>query len=150
MMVIRSFPYVILSRYVFVNLSYQKLIQKLEIGTKVELFGEQKNPFAYMARADLFVLPSIAEGFPNVLVEAMICGCPVVSTDCSSGPSEIITNGLNGILVPVNDIIAMSEAIISLLNDEERRSWLVENARKKADEFNCSIIGRHYANLLNK
>ncbi len=127
-----------------------QLIQKLEIGTKVELSGQQKNPFAYMARADLFVLPSIAEGFPNVLVEAMICGCPVVSTDCSSGPAEIITNGLNGILVPVNDIIAMSEAIISLLNDEERRSWLVENARKKADEFNLSIIGRHYANLLNK
>jgi glycosyltransferase involved in cell wall biosynthesis len=79
--------------------------------------GFVANPFAYMARAGVFVLSSAWEGFGNVLVEAMGCGCPVVSTDCPSGPAEILDNGRFGRLVPVGDARAMSEAIGQALDD---------------------------------
>jgi len=82
----------------------------------VLLQGFVPNPFAYMARAAVFVLSSLYEGFPNVLVEALACGCPVVSTDCRSGPAEILDHGRFGPLVPVGDDLAMAQAIGAVLD----------------------------------
>jgi len=65
--------------------------------------GFVSNPYKYMGKANVFVLSSIYEGFANVLVEALACGIPVVSTDCESGPREILDNGKYGKLVPVGD-----------------------------------------------
>ena len=96
----------------------EKLAQILGISENVAFIGFQINPFKYMKRARVFVLSSLHEGFGNVLVEAMACGTPVISTDCKSGPGEIIENGKSGILVPVSDYQSLSKAIIKVLSDD--------------------------------
>ena len=93
----------------------ESLVSELGLGDCVSLPGFADNPFAYMRRASLYVLSSRFEGLPTVLVEALACGCPVVSTDCPSGPSEILDGGRYGPLVPVGDAPALAEAISSAL-----------------------------------
>jgi glycosyltransferase involved in cell wall biosynthesis len=92
------------------------LATELGVAADVQLPGFAQNPLAYMARAAVFVLSSTWEGFGNVLVEALACGCPVVSTDCPSGPAEILDRGRYGRLVPVCDDVAMAEAILATLD----------------------------------
>ena len=91
--------------------------------------GAVLNPFAYMARASLFVLSSAWEGFGNVLVEALACGCPIVSTDCPSGPREILDGGAFGPLVPVGDDEALADGIIHALALPADRGRLRERAQ---------------------
>jgi glycosyltransferase involved in cell wall biosynthesis len=93
----------------------KRLISQLGIERDVALPGFVRNPFAYMARARVFALSSAWEGFGNVLLEALVCGTPVVSTDCSSGPAEILENGAYGILVPVGDHVALADALAQAL-----------------------------------
>lgn len=93
--------------------------ENLGIGDDVMMPGFINNPFPLMRHADVFVLSSIAEAFGNVLVEAMACGTPVVSTDCPSGPSEILENGFWGKLVPVGNDLALSNAILSSLSSTD-------------------------------
>lgn len=95
------------------------LVHQLGLHEDVSLPGFKGNPYAYMRQADLFVLSSGWEGLPTVLVEAMACGTPVVSTDCPSGPSEILENGRWGRLVPVGDEAALAEAMITTLSETE-------------------------------
>ena len=92
-----------------------ELINNLSIEETVSMPGWVDNPYSFMANADLFVLSSSWEGLANVLLEALTCGCPVVSTDCPSGPSEILEDGRWGRLVPVNDQTALAKAIIATL-----------------------------------
>jgi glycosyltransferase involved in cell wall biosynthesis len=89
----------------------EQLIGGLGLGADVRLLGFQKNPFAFMARAAVFVLSSAWEGLGNVLIEALACGCPVVSTDCPHGPSEVLEKGRYGALVPVGDPEKLARAI---------------------------------------
>src|SRR5262245_16220329 len=100
------------------------LASQLGIADDVALPGFVTNPFAYLARAAVFVLSSAWEGLPSVLIEALACGCPVVSTDCPSGPAEILENGKYGPLVPVGDEVTLAEAILSVLNTPPNRDWL--------------------------
>jgi len=92
------------------------LAERLGVGADVELPGFVANPYAWMARASLFALSSAWEGFGNVLVEAMACGCPVVSTDCPSGPAEILNGGRYGPLVRVGDAEALAGAMARTLD----------------------------------
>ena len=94
-----------------------ELAARLGIEDRFDLPGFDVNPFRYMARASVFVLSSRYEGFPNVLAQAMACGTPVVSTDCRSGPSEMLEDGRWGRLVPVGDWQAMARAIEATLDD---------------------------------
>lgn len=93
----------------------------LGIAEHIALLGFKHNPFAYMSKADAFVLASEYEGLPNVLVQAMAFGVPIVSTDCPSGPSEILCDGRFGDLVPVGDEAAIATALVRALNKPRQR-----------------------------
>jgi glycosyltransferase involved in cell wall biosynthesis len=95
----------------------EALAAALGVDKDVSLPGFTGNPYAYMAKARLFVLSSAWEGSPNVLTEAMAVGTPVVSTDCPSGPREILQGGRFGPLVPVGDVEAMAQAMLETLDD---------------------------------
>jgi glycosyltransferase involved in cell wall biosynthesis len=102
---------------------------RLGIADKVDVAGFVANPLPFMLHAGVFVLPSRSEGFGNVLVEALACGTPVVSTACRGGPEEILEGGRFGRLVPVGDKHAMANAICAALREEPRRDELVKRGR---------------------
>lgn len=129
-------------------------IASLGLGDRVTLAGFLKNPFAVAAGARFFVLPSNAEGFPNGLVEAMALGKAVISTNCASGPSEILndssrdgvqglTMGRYGILVPTNDADGMGEAM-RRLQDEAQRTRYEALAAERAREFTPQRAAERY------
>jgi len=123
------------------------LAGELGIAEDVALPGFQPNPFAYMARASLFVLSSAWEGLPGVLVQALACGCPVVSTDCPSGPAEILEQGEYGRLVAVGDEAALAEAIGSTLDNPPERDKL----RARGADFSIDLsVDRHLDVLLGR
>ena len=97
--------------------SLLELAERLGVSDRFDLPGFDVNPFRHMSRASVFVLSSRYEGFPNVLAQAMACGAPVVSTDCRSGPSEMLEGGRWGRLAPVGDWRAMARAIEATLDD---------------------------------
>ncbi len=126
----------------------EALIAELELAEDVDLPGFQPNPYPFLARADLFVLSSAWEGSPNVLTEAMALGTPVVSTDCPSGPRELLDGGRYGPLVAVGDAAAlagaMSETMDRHLSAEALKSAVVaynqqESARKYLDALGVRI-----------
>lgn len=125
-----------------------KLIRSHGLDSKIQILGQQNNPFSFLRRSDLFVLSSDFEGFPNALVESMICGCPVVSTNCKSGPEEIISDGVNGLLVPVGNKIALSNAICEVLKNEKLRLNLKKNALQSIKRFEISNIIQMYSQIL--
>jgi len=123
----------------------EALVQVLGIESVVSLPGFVENPFTYMSKATVFVISSVWEGFGNVLVEAMACGMPVVSTDCPSGPSEILEYGRYGPLVPVGDIEALAEAIgLTLENPID-----AETLQRRAGNFSIDNIPDQYLDILH-
>ena len=119
--------------------------RRLGLEGDVRLPGFDKNPFRWMARSAVFVLSSTHEGLPNVLLQAMACGVPVVSTDCRSGPSEIVDEGSTGYLVPVGDSAAMADRVLELLEDPGRRGEMGERARQAvASRFDAGDTVRQY------
>jgi len=93
----------------------EELIGELGLREHVALLGWVPNPYAYMNKADAFVLASEHEGLPNVLIQAMAFGTPIVATDCRSGPFEILAGGKFGTLVPVNDEEAIAKGVLHAL-----------------------------------
>ena len=122
------------------------LIKKLALVNAVDLAGFTANPYAYMKRASAFVLSSRWEGLPTVLVEAMACGCPVIATDCPSGPREILANGKFGTLVPINDAEKLASAMLVVLNDPVAKEYLIE----RANDFSFHHSVTEYINLIQK
>ena len=121
-----------------------RLAHELGISEHIDFPGFVGNPYAYMARARLFVLSSRHEGLPTVLIEAMACGCPVVSTDCPFGPDEILERGRWGELVPVGDPPALAGAMTRALNSSPRKAAL----RKRASFFSLENAVTRYKELL--
>lgn len=128
--------------------SLKKLIQDMNITDKVFLVGFQKNPYKFLSKADLFVLSSIYEGLPMVILEAMTCGTPVIATDCKSGPREILADGKYGLLVPVGDEDIFSEEIIRLLKDRELREKFSRLGKERVKDFSIEKIIKQYENLI--
>jgi glycosyltransferase involved in cell wall biosynthesis len=120
----------------------EALIRDLGVEADVSLPGFKLNPYAYMARASVFVLASDYEGLPGVLIQAMACGCPVVSTDCPTGPREILEGGRFGPLVPVGDDQAMAEAVARVLDAPTPAADL----RRRAGDFSVdAAVGTYLA-----
>lgn len=117
----------------------------LYIWEDVYMPGFVDNPFGYMSAADVFVLSSRWEGFGNVLVEAMACGTPVVSTDCPSGPAEILDGGKWGHLVPVGDDVALAQAILDTLDDPPVSS---DDLIERAQDFSSERIAEQYLSVI--
>ena len=122
----------------------ESLISELGLEEHIELPGATLNPYPWYNGCDLFVLSSNHEGFGNVIVEALACGKPVVSTDCPSGPSEILENGKYGELVAVGDSKALSETIILTLAKEHDSVLL----KKRAEIFSPTKIAKQYVELV--
>ena len=106
----------------------RSLAHELRIGSHVKFCGFVENPYAFLARASLFVLSSRHEGLANVLIEAMACGCPVVSTNCPFGPAEILEDGRWGELVPVGNSDALAGAMARALDNPPQRRGLRDRA----------------------
>lgn len=122
----------------------ETLIAEHGLSSDVLLPGFVVNPFAWMRRASLFVLPSIYEGLPNALIQAMACGTPVVSADCPSGPMEILEGGKWGRLVPVGDVDAMADAIAATLSDVQH-----PDVARRAQDFGLKQALASYLCVLN-
>jgi glycosyltransferase involved in cell wall biosynthesis len=122
----------------------------LELQDVVYFPGRVKNPAAVLRQAELFVMSSITEGFPNVLCEAMALGLPVISTDCPSGPAEIIQDGRSGLLVPVGDHEALAAAILGLLADSVAREEMGVHARQVVDRFSLERVLGEWEAVLAK
>jgi glycosyltransferase involved in cell wall biosynthesis len=112
----------------------ESLAESLGLGPYVSLPGFVQNPFAYMKRASVLVVSSLSESFGNVLVEAMACGTPVISTDCDYGPRETLDGGRYGPLVPVGDVNSLSDAIQKILCERPDRRALMQRAAEYSVE----------------
>jgi glycosyltransferase involved in cell wall biosynthesis len=126
----------------------ETLRDQLGIRDQVVMPGLANNPFSILKHAHLFVLSSRYEGFGNVIIEAMACDLPVISTDCPSGPGEIIINGENGILVPNQDQNSLAQAMANLMSDSKRRKQLAATAHKSLARFDLNNIINQWENLL--
>ena len=136
-----------------VGSEWQKLMQRVnELGIEalVHFEGFQENPYSYMKNAEVFILSSSWEGFGHVLVEAMACQCPVISTNCDFGPYEILDKGSFGKLVAVNDMNLMSEEINTVITlEEKKRNELIQKGNDRAHDFSTEKIVRAYEHLFS-
>ncbi|MEZ5573557.1 MAG: glycosyltransferase [Halioglobus sp.] len=123
----------------------ESLAQQLGIGEDVDMPGFVENPFQYMARAAVLVLSSRYEGLPGVLIQALACGCPVVSTDCPGGSKEILAEGKFGALVDVGDAAAMATAVLAELDNPSPKDVLLQ----RAEDFSIASGVSNYLALLD-
>ena len=150
------------------------LVEKLGLKNNVIFMGYQKNPFKYMRESDLFVFSSLYEGFGNVLIEAMACGTPIISTDCRSGPREILAPGTDleyetnnieyceyGVLVPVCDGVyydhfaplteqekLLAKSIIKLYKGKRLRKQYSDKGKERVKDFDISNIVKEWEKLI--
>ena len=129
-------------------------IEKLELENRVSLLGRQNNPYKYLSKADCFIFTSNYEGFPNVLVEALSCKLPVISSDCRSGPREILAPKSDisfqlkrsiemakyGILVPINSKKELVEAMNLIIESDSLRDSYIKKGKSRAEYFNKNRI----------
>lgn len=121
------------------------LTKELGVETDVDIPGFVSNPYAYMSKASGFVLTSLHEALPTVLIEAMACGCSIISTDCPYGPREILDNGKYGLLIPLQDPVKLAEAMEYILDNPVDKAILL----KRAHEFSIESIVNQYLKLIN-
>lgn len=119
-------------------------VAALGIADRVSLPGVVRNPERKLRQAEFFVLSSRWEGFPNALLEAMACGLPVVATDCPTGPADIIRDGVDGLLAPPNDAVALAHVMEQVMTDRSLRLQLGSNASTVHSRFSEVAIMRNW------
>ena len=124
----------------------KELARSLHIDQHIDLLGYRDNPLPFMRRAAAVIMTSRYEGFGNVLVEALACGTPVISTDCPYGPAEILDHGRFGTLVPVGDVHALAQAMQDLLKSQPDPHILQSRGR----EFTADRTAQQYIALFNR
>jgi len=127
----------------------ETLARQLRISKDVDMPGFVGNPYKYLSRAGIFVLSSRYEGLPNSLIEAMALKIPVVSTDCPSGPKEILLDGAAGPLVPVEDPKALGKEILILLGNKELVARYIREGQKYIGRFRPEAVMKQYLKLLD-
>ena len=128
----------------------ERMSKDLVIGNRVLFVGHQKNISHFLSRSKIFVLPSLSEGFPNALIEAMSVPLPCISSNCIAGPSDIIVDGENGILVKPNDEIALYQAMKELVTNEAYRKQLSKNAYNIRETLGFETIKNSYLDFILK
>ncbi len=126
----------------------RSLRDALKLEEDVIFTGFQQNPFKFYKHASVFCLASRYEGFPNVVLEAMTLGVPVIVTDCHAGPAEITDAGKYGILVPPEDPDTLAIEILKVLSNRDLREELSVLARKRSEEFGYETSLATYEQLL--
>ncbi|WP_417979583.1 glycosyltransferase [Flavobacterium sp. XS1P27] len=129
-------------------MTLQKLAKQSNIDDKVHFLGYQNNPFKYLKKAKFFVLSSLNEGLPNVILESLACGTPVVAFDCLSGPSEMIQHQENGLLVENQNVDKLTEAMNLFIEDENLYRYCKQNAPQSVQSFSVLAIGQQWLNLM--
>jgi GalNAc-alpha-(1->4)-GalNAc-alpha-(1->3)-diNAcBac-PP-undecaprenol alpha-1,4-N-acetyl-D-galactosaminyltransferase len=115
-------------------------IDTLGLASRITLAGRTSTPDDVLAGAAVFALPSRYEGFPNVLLEAMSHGCACVSSDCDSGPAELIENAQNGVLTPVNDVFSFAQGLAALMEDPVLRARLGRTATTVRERYAAARV----------
>jgi len=128
----------------------EKLALELHIEKNVSMPGRVTDVEEYYKKASIFVLSSKSEGFPNALIEAMGYGCASVAFDCLTGPSDIIDNRKNGILIEVGNVNKLAESIQYLIDQPKKREEFAENAKKIINELNIEIISTKWFKIINE
>lgn len=123
-------------------------IIELNLSNSVIMPGSVKNIDHWMAKSSIFVLSSISEGFPNVLIEAMSAGVPCISFDCNAGPRDIIQNNINGILVETGNVSSLKESIDLLIKNKDFYSKISKNSLEARVSYNMETIGLKYLNFI--
>ena len=126
----------------------EQLALTKNIQDKVVFLGFQDNPFKYLAKAKFFVLTSKNEGLPNSITESLACGIPVVSFDCKSGPSELIEDRKNGLLVENQNFEKLTSAMNEMIENTELHSYCKGNAKESIQRFAVENIGKQWMNYL--
>jgi len=127
-----------------------KMIKEKRLTNRVFLPGRVGNISQWYKSADIFVMSSRFEGFPNALIEAMAYGLPAVSFDCDTGPRDIIRHEIDGLLVPPNNILALKAALEKLMSDEDLRKKLKLHAVEVREKFSIENIANKWESLYNK
>ncbi|WP_374724693.1 glycosyltransferase [Calidifontibacillus erzurumensis] len=121
---------------------------KLNVQDRVHFVGFQENPYVYFKHADLFVLSSIHEGFSHVIAEALATGVPVVSTNCKSGPAEVLDHGRYGQLCEVGNEEELANKMLHILSlDQKRLAEIIHHGQKRAQDFDAQSIVKQYEEL---
>ncbi|QSQ18781.1 glycosyltransferase [Pyxidicoccus parkwayensis] len=125
------------------------LVKSLGVESSVFMPGFVPNPHALMRRAAVFAMSSRFEGLPMVLLEALALGCPVVSTDCPSGPAELLEHGKHGLMAPMEDPQALADALGRVVGDDEFRQDLAGRAHRRAEELSAERALNAWESLLS-
>jgi glycosyltransferase involved in cell wall biosynthesis len=126
------------------RMNLERLSQDLHIEEDILFVGYQRNPYRFIRMSDIYVHTCLFEGFANAIIEAMACGVPVVALDCNYGPRDIIRQGENGFLVPMDDERALVDAIITLLQDQSLGDDLVRRGHERAMNFSVDDMVKNY------
>ena len=128
---------------------YKRLVQHLNIEERVIFTGKRDDPHFFYNQSKIFAFTSQSEGFPNSLIEAMYFGLPCVSTNCQSGPSELIEDGFSGFLIPVNNVECLTEKLKILIENHHIREKFSLNSTKKANEFLLENVKKKWESIIN-